>query len=67
LLARLYQSLFNHLERNSMDLIEISQALLLVVSVILAITFLATTMGTRLERRAERKRNEQRQDRINQF
>ena len=50
-----------------MDLINISQALLIVVSTILAMVFMGTTIGTRLERRAERKRNEERQDRINKI
>ena len=50
-----------------MDIITISKALLLVISLILAITFVAKTIGDRLERRAERKRNQERQDRINKI
>ena len=50
-----------------MDIITISKALLLVISLILAITFMATTIGDKLERRAESKRNQERQDRINQL
>ena len=50
-----------------MDLITISQALLLLVSLVLAITFMATTIGDKLERRAESKRNQERQDRINKI
>jgi sensor domain CHASE-containing protein len=50
-----------------MDLITISQALLMFVSLVLAITFIATTIGEHMERRAERKRNQERVNRINEI